>query len=156
MANDLSHLNDATRKRNPELFSSKSGSGMLQAYAFTLYGRPVSTKNSRILGGGRSHLSKAARTALKAMQRQLRDRHPGPPLQGRYDLCVTVYYGNLKSWLDTDNALNFTGDLIKGILVPDDKPAHLRDWTCRPRLSRNEEERMLIELWEVPTSDTPV
>ncbi len=155
MPKDLTHASEAVRRRNPDLFSDKPtkqvGKGMLKALAYRIEGRPVSTKNSRALGNGRSFMSKAARDALRDAQAQLRALHPGPPLPGCYDMTVTVNYSNRRSWLDSDNVLNFCGDLVKGVLVPDDKPAHLRDWTCRPRLKTSTRDHFYIELWEVPT-----
>ncbi len=99
-------------------------------HRYTLHSRPVSTKNSRVLGGGRSFMSKAARTRMAQLKMQLEVQHKhAGPLPGRYALELTVTYGNRASWLDGDNALSFVLDLVKKILVPDDSPLYL------PRLS---------------------
>lgn len=104
-------------------------------HRYTLHSRPVSTKNSRVLGGGRSFMSRAAKERMAELKTQLQAQHRhAPPLSGQFALEAVVTYGNRAGWLDGDNSLSCILDSVKGILVPDDSPLYLPRMSIESRL----------------------
>ena len=99
---------------------------MLEAHAYKIMGRPVSTKNSRVLGKGRSFMSRPAQTAITDARQQLGLQHRREPLTGLYDVHIQVWYGNRAGHLDLDNASSFYLDALKKLVIQDDSPRYVR------------------------------
>lgn len=122
---------------------------------FTLDFRPRALKNSRTSRGKYTVVNpKAAerlRQAKGVLSEQFYSQVPKGtlPLDKCFDLTVTCYYANYRSWLDSDALVTWAMDALKGVVVMDDKPAFIRDVTGKPRFSRQAKEHIEITLTEV-------
>ena len=88
--------------------------------------RPIKNNREGIIRGGKiiNVANKSSATSLQAARWKLRSQFKQKPLDYRVELIVQFYYENARV-PDTDNALNFVYDALKGIVVIDDKPKYI-------------------------------
>jgi Holliday junction resolvase RusA-like endonuclease len=117
--------------------------------SFIIPGRVYSTKNSRVLGNGRSFMSKGAAAWLAAARKEIGVQYKGEPLPGAFEVTIRAYYADGRHHLDLDNLSSGILDVLKGLVVADDDPKHIRKLTASSDVSRIGRASVEIILTEV-------
>lgn len=101
---------------------------MAKTYDFKVMGRPYSMKNSRVTDRktGRTFINGPAKRWMNKAKRELGVQWGmRPPLLGCYSLEIVVVRKNRSHLNDNDAPITVFMDCLKGIVIHDDKPAHI-------------------------------